>query len=89
MFQDFKAAKVYRGQPDVGPLDVEKRGPRDVSHGAPHLLPGMDHVHSEGIDSIAANVVAVDPRDEDLALVVVDEEAANHPGETPTKRRKL
>ena len=40
----------------------------------------MDDVDSEGIDSIAANIVSKDAGDEDLALVVVTEQAADHDG---------
>ena len=40
----------------------------------------MDDVDSEGIDSIAANIVSEDAGDEDLALVVVAEQAADHVG---------
>ena len=66
------------GEPDVGALDVEEGGARDVGDGGADLLPRVDHVDAEGVDSVAADVVAVDARDEHLALVVVDEETADH-----------
>ena len=42
------------------------------------LLAGVDDVDAEGVDGVAADVVAVHARDEHLALVVVDKEAADH-----------
>jgi hypothetical protein len=57
---------------------VKERGSCDVGDWRPDLLPGVNDIHSKGIDGIAADVVAVDSRDEDLALVVVDEQASNH-----------
>ena len=66
------------GEPDVGALDVEEGGARDVGDGGTDLLPRVDHVDAEGVDGVAADVVAVHARDEHLALVVVDEEAADH-----------
>ena len=57
---------------------MEEGGPRDVGDGGAHLLPRVNHVHPEGVDGVAADVVAVHARDEHLALVVVNEEAADH-----------
>ena len=73
-----KSKRTHGGQPDVGPLDVEEGGPGDVGDRRPNLLPGVDDVDSKGVDGVAADVVAVDPRDQDLALVVVDEQSPDH-----------
>ena len=40
------------GQPDVGALDVEKGGAGDVGDRGAHLLPGVDHVHTERIHRV-------------------------------------
>ena len=43
----------HDGDPDIAPFDVEETGPGDVCHGGPHLLARVDHVDTEGIDSIS------------------------------------
>ena len=52
--------------------------PGDVGYRGSHLAPSMDNVHPEGVHSVAPNVVPVDSGDEDLPLVVVAEQAADH-----------
>lgn len=39
-------------QPDVGTFDMEKAGPGNVGHRGSNLLPGVNHVHAEGVHSI-------------------------------------
>lgn len=58
---------------------MEEAGPSNVGDRRAHLLPGMDDIDPEGIDSIAADVVTVHTGDEHLTLVVVDEQAPQHP----------
>lgn len=41
-----------RRQPDVGTLDMEEAGAGDVGHRGAHLLPGVNHVHAEGVHGI-------------------------------------
>lgn len=36
-------------QPDIGALDMEEAGAGDVGHRGSHLLPGVDHIHAEGV----------------------------------------
>ena len=62
---------------------MEKRSPRDVSDWGPDLLSRMNHVHPESVDGVPADVVPVNPGDEDLALVVVHEESPDHCWQTP------
>ena len=57
---------------------MEEGGPGDVGDRRPNLLPGVDDVDSKGVDGVAADVVAIDPRDQDLALVIVDEQSPDH-----------
>ena len=57
------------GQPQVGPLDVEVGGPGDVGHRGPDLTPGVDHVHSEGVHSIATYVIPIHSGDEHLEIL--------------------
>lgn len=59
-------------------LDVKEAGPGDVGHRRANLLAGVDDVDPEGVHSISADVIAIYSRDEHLALVVVDEQAADH-----------
>lgn len=66
---------------------MEKRSASNVGHRAPHLLPGMDDVDAKGVDGIAPNVIAVDPRDEDFTFVVIDEETTNHTRTPPENFR--
>ena len=33
-------------------LDVHEAGAGDVCHGRPDLLPGVDHIHTEGVHRI-------------------------------------
>lgn len=40
-------------QPDIGALDMEEAGTGNVGDRGPNLLPGMNHVHAEGIHSIS------------------------------------
>ena len=55
-----------RRKPQVGSLDVEVGGPGDVGHRGPDLTSGVDHVHAEGVHSIAANVIPIHSRDQHL-----------------------
>ena len=57
-----------RGQPQVGPLDVEVGGAGNVGHGGPDLAPGVDNIHTEGIHSIATYVIPIHSGDQDLEL---------------------
>lgn len=70
------------GDCDIGTsftdLDVEEAGPRNVGHWRADLLAGVDDVDPKGVHGIPTDVVAVNSRDQHLALVVVDEQAANH-----------
>lgn len=36
-------------QPDIGALDMEEAGAGDVGHRGSHLLPGVNHIHTEGV----------------------------------------
>ena len=56
------------GQPQVGPLDVEVGGPGNVGHWGPDLAPGVDHIHPEGVHSIATNVIPIHSRDQHLEI---------------------
>ena len=67
-------------QPEVGSLDVKVRGSRNVRHWRPHLTPGVDNVNSEGVHSIAPDIIPVDSGDENLALVVVAKQPPDHGG---------
>lgn len=40
-------------QPDVGALDMEEAGTGNVGDRGPDLLPGVNHVHAEGIHGIS------------------------------------
>lgn len=44
----------------------------------PNLLPCMDHIYSERIHGIAADVITVHPRYQHLTLVVVHKQASDH-----------
>ena len=43
-----------------------------------NLAPGVNNIDSESIDSISADIISVDTRDENLALVVVAEQPTDH-----------
>ena len=54
-FKDESRVHVLFGrhrQPDVRPFDVKETRPSDVCDWRTHLLPGMDHVHSERVHRI-------------------------------------
>lgn len=73
-------------------FDVEKARPGDVGDWRPDLLACMDHIYAEGINSIASNIIAVDPWNQDFSFVIVDKQSSNHdlPFEFPEKiRNKL
>jgi hypothetical protein len=57
---------------------VEKAGPGNVGHRGPNLLAGMDHIDPKCVDGVAADIVTVDSRYQDLAFVVVHKEPTNH-----------
>lgn len=59
---------------------MKETGARNVCHRRSHLLSCVDHVDAESIDRIPADVIAVDPRDQHLALVIVHEQTADHGG---------
>ncbi len=44
----------------------------------PHLLPCMNDVDPEGIDSISSDVIPIDTRDQDLSFMVVYKQTSNH-----------
>lgn len=68
----------HGAQPDAAALHVEEARARNVSNGRAHLLARVDYVHAERVHDIPAQIITEDARDDHLALVVVDEEAANH-----------
>ena len=53
----------------------------------------MDDVDAEGVDGVSSDVIPVDAGDEHLALVVVDEQSADHGcclrAGRPPRRRSL
>ena len=51
---------------------MEERGPGNVGDRAPDLLSCMNDVDPKGVDGVTANVIPVNSRDQDLALMVVD-----------------
>jgi hypothetical protein len=57
---------------------VEEGSPCDVGDGRPDLLPGVDDVDPEGIDSVTPNVISVHPTYQHLTLVVVHKQTTNH-----------
>ena len=59
-------------------LDMKEGCSGDIGHRRPDLLPSMNYVDPEGINSISANVIPVHTRYEDLSFMVVDEKATNH-----------
>ena len=59
---------------------MEKGCPSNIGHRTPHLLPGVDDIDPKGIDGVAANVIAVNARDEDLTLMIIYKKATNHLG---------
>jgi len=67
-----------RGQPDVGPADVEERRARNVGDRRADLLAGVYDVHAERVHGVSADVVAVHSRYQHLTLVVVHEQTADH-----------
>lgn len=52
---------------------MEEGRPGDVGDGRADLLPGMDHVHTERVHGVPSYIIAVHPRDQDFALVIVHE----------------
>lgn len=56
-------------QPDVGALDVEEAGAGDVGHRGSHLLPGVNHVHAEGVDRVTPGNRKARKRVRDALLV--------------------
>lgn len=59
-------------------LDMKEAGSSDVGDRRPDLLPRMDHIHPERVHGVAAYVIAVHPRYQHLALMVVHKQASNH-----------
>lgn len=53
-------------------FDVEKARPGDVSDWRPDLLTSMNHIYAKGVNSIASNIVAIDSRNQDFSLMIVD-----------------
>jgi len=75
-FEDHGSIDILLGdscQPDVGPLNMEETGASDVGDGAANLLPGVDNIDPKGIHCIPPDVISVDPGDEHLPLVIIDE----------------
>jgi len=66
------------GQPNVGPADVKERSARDVGDRRADLLARVYDVHAERVHGVAADVIAVHPRYQHFALVVVHEQTADH-----------
>ena len=42
------------------------------------LLPSMNNVDAERVNRVSAHIVAINARDEYLAFMIIDEEAADH-----------
>lgn len=57
---------------------MEKAGPGDVGDGRADLLSRVDYIDSKGVDSVSANIVAINARYQDLSLVVVHKQPAYH-----------
>lgn len=57
---------------------MKEAGPSDICDGRPDLLPCVDHIHTECIDCISADVIAVHTRYQHFALVIVHKQSANH-----------
>lgn len=57
---------------------MEKAGPGDVGDGRPDLLSCVDYIDSKGVDSVPADIVSIDARNQDLSLVVVHKQPAYH-----------
>ena len=58
--EDHRGVDVLLGdrrEPDVGSLDVEEGGSRDVGDGRADLAAGVDHVHAKRVNSVATDVV--------------------------------
>lgn len=57
---------------------MKETRPCDVSNGRSYLLTSMNYINAECIDGISSNIIAIYSRDQDLTLMIVDEQAANH-----------
>jgi len=51
------------GQPDVGPLNVEKRRSGDVGDGGANLLTRVDDIHAKRIHSVTSDVISANQED--------------------------
>ena len=52
---------------------MEETGASDIGDGAACLLLGMDNIDPKGVHCIPPFVISVDPGDEHLPLVIIDE----------------
>jgi len=59
---------------------VEEGGASNVGDGRADLLSRMDNIDSECVHGIPTDVIAINPGDENLPLVVVDKKPTNHRG---------
>lgn len=59
-------------------LNMKKRCTCDICNRRAYLLSGMYHIDSKCINSISANIISINPRNEDFPLVVVHEQPPNH-----------
>lgn len=59
-------------------LNVKEARPSDVGDGRSHLLASMNHIHSESVDSISSDIIAINSRDQNLSLMIIHKQAANH-----------
>jgi hypothetical protein len=57
---------------------MEERGSGNVSHRRANLLPCMNDIYAESINSIPPNVIPIHSGYQDLSLMVVNEKAPNH-----------
>uniref|UniRef100_A0A0B7A0U5 Uncharacterized protein n=1 Tax=Arion vulgaris TaxID=1028688 RepID=A0A0B7A0U5_9EUPU len=69
-----------RSNPNVGALDVEEAGTGYIGDRRSNLLACVNHVHTEGINSIASNIISEYSGYKNLSFVIVDEQSPNHFG---------
>lgn len=57
---------------------MEKAGPGNVGDGRPDLLSRVDYINSKGVNSVPADIIAINAGYQDLSLVVVHKQPAYH-----------
>lgn len=52
--------------------------PGDVRYRRSHLLTCMNDVYTKGVDGIASNIVTVNSRDQNFALMIIHKQSSDH-----------